>query len=369
MSSFSVTGVSSRTAARVGLLHLAHGTVETPNFMPVGTQGSVKAISSEELEEIGADIILSNAYHLYLRPGHDLIARAGGLHQFMQWHRPILTDSGGYQIFSLPALVKMTDEGVTFQSHIDGSTHFLTPEKVLEVQEALGVDIAMMFDQPVAYPATKEATKVAMDRTLLWAERLKAKRSLDTQLVFGIVQGGFDAEMRIESTERTVEIGFDGYALGGLSFGEPTELTGELTELMTHRLPKDQPRYMMGVGHPTDILAAVARGVDLFDCVLPTRLGRNGCAYTTYGRINMKNAQYVADFGPLDPDCSCKVCQKHSRAYLRHLYKSGEILAARLVTYHNLHFYLNLMRRLREAIRRDQFSEFKSGFERSYDED
>ncbi len=369
LSTFEVMQTPSPSSARAGLLRTAHGVVETPNFMPVGTQGTVKAMTSEELEEVGAQIVLCNAYHLYLRPGHELVRDAGGLHRFMNWNKPILTDSGGYQLFSLTALTKVSDEGVVFQSHIDGSTHMLTPEKVMEVQEALGVDIAMMFDEPVAYPATPESTRVALERSLLWGRRLHERRNLDTQLVFGIVQGGFDHDMRRESTRRTVEIGFDGYALGGLSVGEPADMTRELTELMTSLLPLDQPRYMMGVGHPTDILAAVSRGVDLFDCVLPTRLGRNGSAYTHAGRINLKNAQYVSDFGPLDPECPCRVCQKYHRAYIRHLYKSGEILAARLVTYHNLHFYLRLMTRIREAIRQGCYDRFVVEFLKTYGED
>ncbi|NCO35413.1 MAG: tRNA guanosine(34) transglycosylase Tgt [Armatimonadetes bacterium] len=368
MNNFSITAKSSKSAARVGVLHTAHGAVETPFFMPVGTQGTVKAMDSEELTEIRAQIVLANAYHLYLRPGHELVRRLGGLHSFMNWDKAILTDSGGYQIFSLPALTRVSDEGVVFQSHIDGSTHCLTPEMVIEIQEALGVDIAMMFDEPVAYPATLKETREALDRTIHWAERLEQRRSLKSQLVFGIVQGGFDEALRIESAERTVEVGFDGYALGGLSFGEPAEITHYLTEVMTARLPENLPRYMMGVGHPTDILDAVSKGVDMFDCVLPTRLGRNGSAYTRHGRINLKNAKFFDDTNPIDPDCACRVCQNYHRAYVRHLFKSGEILAARLLTHHNLHFYMGLMRDMRDAIREDRCTAYVAAFRQAYSE-
>jgi queuine tRNA-ribosyltransferase len=323
--------------------------------MAVATQGTVKAITAEELHELGAEMVLANAYHLAMRPGHELIAKAGGLHQFMNWHNPILADSGGYQVFSLPALRKVTDEGVTFQSHVDGATHLFTPEYVMEIEQALGVDIAMVFDEPVAYPADRSTTWESMERSLRWAQRCKAAHSRNDQALFGIVQGGTDATFREVSARETVRLGFDGYAIGGLSLGEPKALTFEMLDLCLAHLPENQPRYFMGVGHPEDILASIARGVDLFDCVLPTRLGRNGSAYTSQGRINIRNNQYLEDFSPLDPACDCLTCRGYTRAYLRHLVKSGEINGARLITYHNLHFYLNLMRKAREAIVRGEF--------------
>jgi len=366
MNHFTITAVSSECAARTGFLHTAHGTVATPLFMPVGTQGTVKAMTSEELREIGAEVVLANAYHLYLRPGHELVHRLGGLHSFMNWDGVILTDSGGYQIFSLPMLTEVTDEGVTFRSHIDGSLHHLTPEVVLEIQEALGVDIAMMFDQPLPYPATAVETREALERTLHWGRRFLQRRSLESQLLFGIVQGGFDEATRIEATERTVQLGFEGYALGGLSVGEPEEITQHLTAVMAARLPHDRPRYLMGVGHPTDILNAIAQGIDMFDCVLPTRLGRNGSAYTRHGRINLRNAQFAEDTSPLDPECTCGVCRHYHRAYIRHLIKSGEILAARLLTYHNLHFYLQLFREIRQAIRENRYLKYADQFRETY---
>lgn len=346
--SFQLEHTSGR--ARAGVLTLPHGVVRTPCFMAVATQGTVKAVTSEELHQLGAEIVLANAYHLAMRPGHDLIARAGGLHKFMNWNKPILTDSGGYQVFSLPALRKVTDEGVTFQSHVDGTTHLFTPEYVMEIEQTLGVDVAMVFDEPVAYPADRSTTWEGMERSLKWAQRCKAAHSRSDQALFGIIQGGTDATFREISARETMSIDFDGYAIGGLSLGEPKDLTFEMLDICLAHLPENQPRYFMGVGHPEDILTSIARGVDMFDCVLPTRLGRNGSAYTSQGRINIRNNQYVEDFSPLDPTCDCFTCRGYTRAYLRHLVKSGEITGARLMTYHNLHFYLTLMRKAQEAI-------------------
>jgi len=345
------------TGARRGRLTTPHGTVETPAFLPVGTQGTVKAITRGELLRLGVEMILCNAYHLYLRPGPELVARAGGLHRFINWPRPILTDSGGYQVFSLESLRRIGEEGVTFRSHLDGSEHMLSPEKATEVQQQLGADLIMCFDQPVPYPADHAAVSEATDRSDRWAERCRSTHPTGgAQALFGIVQGGVSADLRRRSTERLLEIGFEGYAIGGLSVGEPRAKMLEMVRVCTELLPRDRPRYLMGVGTPDDLVHSVACGVDLFDCVLPTRLGRNGAVFVTGGRLNMKNAQYEGDFSPLDPKCDCAVCRHHTRAYLRHLYKAGEILAARLATYHNLHHYQRLMATMRSSIERGRFS-------------
>jgi queuine tRNA-ribosyltransferase len=349
--------------ARRGRVTTAHGSFETPAFMPVATQGTVKAITRWELLELNAEIILCNAYHLYLRPGPELVRAASGLHGFMGWQRPILTDSGGYQVFSLEGLRKVTEEGVTFRSHLDGSQHLMTPERAVEVQRALGADIMMCFDQPVPYPSDRAATEEATDRSDRWAERSRAAHGdCESPALFGIVQGGFDPELRARSAARVTALDFAGYALGGLSVGEPRAITYEMMEHTLPLLPADRPRYLMGVGTPDELVEAVARGVDMFDCVLPTRLGRNGCVFVSTGRLNMKNARHQDDFGPLDPGCDCGVCRHHSRAYLRHLYKAGEILAARLATYHNLYYYLGLMARMRAAIAEGRFESFRREF-------
>ncbi len=351
---FAVEAACSDSRARAGRLRTAHGEVLTPAFMPVGTQGTVKAIVPDELIEIGVQIVLANTYHLHLRPGEKIVERAGGLHAFMNWQRPILTDSGGYQVFSLPDLRELDDEGVTFTSHLDGSTRRLTPEGVIGIQEALSADIAVTLDEPVPYGASDIKVRESMRRSHEWARRGLAAREKADQLVFGIIQGGMDPGLRTESAEQIVELAPDGYCIGGLSVGEPKELTRELTAVVCDVLPGDRPRHLMGVGLPEDIVAAIKAGADLFDCVLPTRLGRNGCAITSEGRLNMVRAEFTDHFGPLDPNCECPTCRNYSRAYIRHLYKAKEILAARLVTYHNLWFYTRMMERVRKEILRGQ---------------
>jgi queuine tRNA-ribosyltransferase len=356
-----------QTGARLGRLHTPHGVIETPIFMPVGTQATVKAMTPEELKEIHAQIILSNTYHLYLRPGHELVKAAGGLHKFMNWDRPILTDSGGFQVFSLGDLRKITEEGVAFQSHLDGSRHFLTPEKVMEIENALGADIIMAFDECAPYPADYDYVEKSMERTTRWAARCKeAHKNTDHQALFGIVQGGVYRDLRERSAKDLVEMDFPGYSIGGLSVGEPKALMYEVLEYTTPLLPKDKPRYLMGVGSPDALIEGVIRGVDMFDCVLPTRIARNGTAMTSQGRIAIKNAKYTDDFSPLDPNCDCYCCKNYTRAYLRHLYKAEEILSARLLTIHNLHFLLDLMRQVREAITEDRLMDFRNSFFEAY---
>ncbi len=372
---FRVTHTEGR--ARAGVLSTAHGEVETPAFMPVGTQGAVKGVTHRDLESVGAQILLSNTYHLYLRPGDDLIARRGGLHRFISWNKPILTDSGGYQVFSLADRRKITEEGARFRSHLDGSEHMLTPEKATDIQSQLGSDIAMVFDECLALPAEPAAVRASMERTLRWAcrarDRFLALRDglvpgvISTnpgQAQFGIVQGGVDRELREESAKQTVEVGFEAYAIGGLSVGEPPEVMYDVVSHTTPHLPADRPRYLMGVGTPQDIVEAVARGVDMFDCVLPTRNARNGQLFTSQGRINIKNVQYAEDDGPVDPACGCYTCRTYSRAYLRHLYAANEINAATLNTLHNLHFYLDTLRRIRESLRFGRFETFRYEFPR-----
>jgi queuine tRNA-ribosyltransferase len=336
--------------ARAGRLRTAHGEVLTPAFMPVGTQGTVKAMLPEELAEIGVQIALANTYHLHLRPGEEVVRRAGGLHAFMHWPRPLLTDSGGYQVFSLQGLRKVDDDGVTFISHLDGGTRRLTPESVIRIQEALGPDIAVTLDEPVPCGAEEEQVRRAMERSREWARRGLAARGREGQLIFGIVQGGMSPLLRAESAQQTAELGPDGFCIGGLSIGEPKDLTVELTAAACDALPENHARHLMGVGYPEDILDGLRSGADLFDCVLPTRLGRNGSAVTNEGRLNLDAAQYAEDFGPIDPACDCATCRGYSRAYIRHLYKAKEILAARLVTYHNLWAYTRLMERARREI-------------------
>src|SRR5690349_1865223 len=343
--------------------------------MPVGTQGAVKGLTHRDLESAGADILLSNTYHLYLRPGDDLIARRGGLHRFIGWSKPILTDSGGYQVFSLAERRTITEDGARFRSHLDGSEHLLTPEKAADIQAQLGSDISMVFDECLALPAGTSAVNASMQRTLRWAcrarERFLAIRSgvvagvvvtNPGQAQFGIVQGGTHRDLREESAKRTVEVGFEAYAIGGLSVGEPPETMYEVVSHTTPWLPADRPRYLMGVGTPEDIVEAVARGVDMFDCVLPTRNARNGQLFTRGGRINIKNAQYAEDDGPIDPECGCYTCRTFSRAYLRHLYAVNEINAATLNTLHNLYFYLDTLRRIRESLRFGRFETFRHEF-------
>jgi queuine tRNA-ribosyltransferase len=362
-----------KSKARVGRLATAHGEIDTPCFIPVGTQGTVKALSPKELEDSGAQIILANAYHLFLRPGVELIKKAGGLHKFMSWDKPVLTDSGGYQIFSLALLRKVKDEGVEFQSHIDGQKHFFTPEDVIRIQQDFDADIIMPLDECVHYPCAKDNAEVAMQRTISWARRSKALfdeyRVPSTEyraLLFGIVQGATYEDLRKECAERIVEINFDGYAIGGVSVGEPKNLRYNITSLVASILPQEKPRYLMGVGTPEDIIEAVGTGVDMFDCVVPTRYGRNGTAFTSEGKLIIRNAGYSEDFKPLDALCDCYACRNFSRAYLRHLFNTGEILALRLVSLHNVYFYLRLMQKVREAIRQDRFIEFKKEFLSNY---
>jgi queuine tRNA-ribosyltransferase len=365
---FRVITSDRETAARTGRLTTAHGDVLTPAFMPVGTQGTVKTLSPRELKEIGTQIILGNAYHLYLRPGPEVVAEAGGLHEFSGWDRPILTDSGGYQVFSLADLNKVTEEGVTFQSHLDGSHHLFTPEGTMEIQHALGADIIMCFDECTPYPCTRRAARTSMERTLRWAERcqetLRDLQQADgqNQALFGIVQGSTYPDLREECARMLVDMKFPGYALGGLSVGEPKTAMFEMISATMPQLPEDKPRYLMGVGFPEDLIAAVARGVDLFDCVLPTRNARNGSVFTRTGPLVVKNAIYARDFGPLDPDCQCDTCRHFSRAYLRHLFQAGEILAPRLATLHSLSFYMWLMREIRRSIAEGRFASWSREF-------
>lgn len=357
------------SAARTGRLTLPHGVVETPTFMPVGTQGSVKSLSQEDLETLDAPIILGNAYHLYLRPGIEVLEAAGGLHRFMDWPRPLLTDSGGFQIFSLAELNKVTPEGAAFQSHIDGSRHFFTPEKVVDIQLSIGADIIMCFDECTGYPVDRDQAAESMRMTLAWAERCKRQweaRAAVGNALFGIVQGSVFEDLRRESAAATVALDFPGYAIGGVSVGESKEEMYAAVECAAPLLPEDKPRYLMGVGPPEDMLEAIGRGVDLFDCVMPTRNARNGQLFTWQGRINIKNACHRADFGPLDPDCTCPVCRRYARAYLHHLYRAGEIAALRLNTLHNLSFMLQFGARVRQAIRAGRFREFRRTFLQAY---
>ncbi len=361
------------TGARRGRLTTPHGTVETPFFMPVGTQASVKALTQEALEELGAEIILANTYHLYLRPGHELVRKLGGLHQFMSWPRAILTDSGGYQVFSLSALRKMTDEGVRFRSHLDGSEHLLTPEKAVEIQLTLGSDIAMVLDECIETPAPRDHAETAVARTTAWARRARnyfrecAQRNGDLpQWQFGIVQGATFPDLRRESARQLLDLDFPGYAVGGLAVGEPHETTCEMTAEVTALLPEDRPRYLMGVGRPEQIADYVARGIDMMDCVLPTRAARHACLYTSEGRVLIKNARYAQDHRPIDPNCTCSVCRRYTRAYLRHLFAAGELTAAILATHHNVHFYLDIMRQIREAIEFGNLANFSSEMHARY---
>ncbi len=343
--------------------------VLTPIFMPVGTVGTVKGITTQELNQMSAQIILGNTYHLYLRPGHLRVERLGELHRFMAWDSPILTDSGGFQVFSLAGLNKIDDEGVTFQSHIDGSYHRFTPELSMEIQKALGSDIVMAFDQCPPYPATREVVEAAMQRTLRWAERGLKVELKDHQARFGIVQGGLYEDLRVKSAEEICGLPFDGYAIGGLSIGETPELMQKMAYHTAPLLPQDKPRYLMGVGRPEDLVEGVRAGIDMFDCVMPTRNARNGQLFTSRGKINIKNAKYADSNEPLDPECSCETCTKYSRAYLRHLFVSKELLSARLNTLHNLTYYLNLMRKMREAILENRFDEWVKTFYRNRGDD
>jgi queuine tRNA-ribosyltransferase len=363
------------TGARRGRLTTPHGVIETPVFMPVGTAATVKALTQEALEELGARIILANTYHLYLRPGHELIRKLGGLHSFMSWRGAILTDSGGYQVFSLADLRKITDEGVRFRSHLDGSEHLLTPEKAAEIQLALGSDVAMVLDECIETPAPREVAQAALQRTTAWARRARKyfleqveRNGEPSQWQFGIVQGATFKDLRQESARQLLALEFPGYAVGGLAVGEPHEVTCEMTSEVTALLPKEKPRYLMGVGRPEQLADYVARGIDMMDCVLPTRAARHACLYTTEGRVLIKNARYIADQRPIDANCTCSVCRRYTRAYLRHLFAAGEITAAILATHHNVHFYLDTMRQIREAISFGQLEKFATELRIRYNE-
>lgn len=356
-----------QSGARLGRLHTPHGVIDTPVFMPVGTQATVKTMSPEELIEMDAQIILSNTYHLFLRPGHEIIREAGGLHTFMNWPRPILTDSGGFQVFSLSDLRKISEEGVTFRSHLNGDKLFLSPEKATEIQNALGSDIIMAFDECPPYPADENYVKQSLERTTRWAERcLQAHARPHDQALFAIVQGGMYEKLRKQSALELTSMDFPGYAIGGLSVGEPKQLMYEMLEATMPYLPADKPRYLMGVGSPDALIEGSIRGVDMFDCVLPTRIARNGTTMTSQGRVVVRNAKYIRDFGPLDPECDCYTCRNYSRAYLRHLIKADETFGIRLTTYHNLYFLINLMRRVRQAIMEDRLLDFRDEFFEKY---
>lgn len=356
-----------QTGARLGRVHTPHGSFDTPVFMPVGTQATVKGMSPAELKEISAQIILSNTYHLYMRPGSDIVRDAGDLHGFMSWDRSILTDSGGFQVFSLSDLRDIKEEGVTFKSHIDGSKHFFTPESVIKVQNDLGADIIMAFDECIPYPAEYDYAKKSLERTTRWARRCKeAHKDNERQSLFGIVQGGIYKDLRIQSANELLELDFPGYAIGGLSVGEPAEDMYAMLECTVPLLPEDRPRYLMGVGSPDYLIDGSIRGIDMFDCVLPTRIGRNGTVLTSQGKIIARDAKYARDYTPLDPNCDCYACKNFTRAYIRHLLKAKEVLGIRLTTWHNLKFLLDLMKNIRQAIIDDRLGDFRKEFYTSF---
>ncbi|MFL6541059.1 MAG: tRNA guanosine(34) transglycosylase Tgt [Chthoniobacterales bacterium] len=363
---FQLLKTDHESKARRGRLTTAHGVIETPAFMPVGTQGSVKAVSPRELRELKAQIILGNTYHLFVRPGMDVIRHFGGLHRFMNWDGPILTDSGGYQIFSLGKIRKITEEGAHFQNHLDGTPTFISPEMAMEIQATLGSDIAMVLDECPPWPCEHDYAAKSLEMTVRWAKRSKEATHADGQLVFGIVQGATFDGLRREAAEATVQIGFDGYAIGGVSVGEPEPLMMKAVEDSEPFLPNDKPRYAMGLGTPPQLIELIARGVDMFDCVLPTRLARNGTAFTATGTLNLKNAEFTLDKGPIEEACTCPACREFARGYIRHLVKAEEILGLRLITLHNLHFYLELAAKARTAIENGTFAEFRRGFVGNY---
>jgi len=364
---FELLKVCSQTGARLGKIHTSHGIIDTPVFMPVGTQATVKAVLPRDLSEIGASIILANTYHLYLRPGFDIVKESGGLHRFMGWNSPILTDSGGFQVFSLGSLRKVTDNGVYFKSHIDGAEHFISPEKAIEIQNALGADIIMSFDECVSYPSEYTHAQSAVERTTQWAYRCQQAHKREDQALFGIVQGGVFKDLRYKSATELVGFDFPGYSIGGLSVGEPKDVMYEVLDYTVPLLPKEKPRYLMGVGSADAILEAVFRGVDMFDCVLPTREARHGTVMTTKGKLVLRNATYSRDYNPIDEDCECYACRNFTRAYIRHLIKADEILAAVLTSIHNLKFLVDLMNNVRKAILEDRFYEYKQNFyEKAY---
>ncbi|MFA1641661.1 tRNA guanosine(34) transglycosylase Tgt [Chryseomicrobium imtechense] len=356
-----------QTGARLGIVHTPHGSFETPTFMPVGTQATVKTMSPEEIKGMDAGIILSNTYHLWLRPGHDIIREAGGLHKFMNWDRAILTDSGGFQVFSLSDMRKIEEEGVHFRNHLNGDKLFLSPEKSMEVQNALGSDIMMAFDECPPYPASHEYMKASAERTSRWAERcMTAHTNTDNQGLFGIIQGGEYEDLRRQSAQDIISLDFPGYAIGGLSVGEPKDVMNRVLEFTTPLMPDNKPRYLMGVGSPDSLIDGAIRGVDMFDCVLPTRIARNGTMFTKKGRLVIKGAKFARDFGPVDETCDCYTCKNYSRAYLRHLFKADETFGLRLASTHNLHFLMNLMKDVRQAIREDRLLDFKEEFFEEY---
>ena len=369
-----MVATDAETKARAGVLHTPHGIVETPVFMPVGTLGTVKTLSQRELRELDARIILGNTYHLYLRPGMALMTEAGGLHDFMNWDRAILTDSGGFQVHSLAALNKITEDGVVFQSHIDGSKHLFTPEKVIEIEHLLGADIAMVFDECTPYPCSREDAKAAGERTLRWARQCLdaydkyGRKSLagHAQALFGIVQGSTYPDLRVRFAEETVALNFSGYAVGGTCVGEPKEKTWEAVSTVASHLPADRPRYMMGSGTPEDLIRGVMRGIDMFDCVMPTRNARNGTVFTQRGKVSIRAARHAREFEPIDADCACYACRNYTRAYIRHLHHTREILGLRLATIHNVHFYLQLMRQMRQAIIAGDFAHWQTTFTNFY---
>ena len=360
--------VDKNSGARRGIVHTPHGDIQTPVFMPVGTQATVKAMTPEELKEmVEAQIILANTYHLYFRPGHKLVEEAGGLHEFMRWDRPILTDSGGFQVFSLGDLRKISEEGADFKSYLDGSKHFFSPEKVMEIENSLGADIIMAFDECVKYPETYEYTKKSMERTTRWAKRcLDAHAKKDVQALFGIIQGGFYKDLREKSAKDLIELNFPGYAIGGISVGEPKEVFLDILRYTAPLMPENKPRYLMGVGSPDYLIEAALAGIDMCDCVLPTRIARNGTALTWRGKVVVRNATYERDFSPLDPECDCYTCKNYTRAYIRHLVKEKEILGIRLLSIHNLRFLTKLMERIRIEIENDNLLEFKNEFYKKY---
>ncbi|GMV23879.1 MAG: queuine tRNA-ribosyltransferase [Acidimicrobiia bacterium] len=374
---FTISATDGR--ARRGQLTLPHGVVQTPAFMPVGTRAAIKGVAFDQVDTLAPDIILANTYHLHLRPGDDLIARAGGVHRFMGWDKPVLTDSGGYQVFSLASRRTITEEGARFRSHIDGREHLLTPESAVDIQARLGSDIAMIFDECAPWPADRGVVEAAMERTLRWARRGRDRflslqrgeapdvpRATPGQMQFGIIQGGTHPDLRDRSVAGTIDIGFDAYAIGGLSVGEPVDLMYDIVEHTARQLPEDRPRYLMGTGMPDDLIECVARGIDMFDCVLPTRNARNGQLLTRRGVIAIKNARYAEDFSPPDPECGCPTCRRHTRAYLRHLYMVGEMTAATLNSVHNLYFYLDTMRLIRKAIESGTFEELRQAFHQTF---
>ena len=367
MFSFKIEKKSSQCKARTGVIKTNHGTIKTPVFMPVGTRATVKAMNNDELKSIGSQIILSNTYHLYLKPGQEIIRKADGLHKFMNWDKPILTDSGGFQVFSLSDTRKISEEGVEFRSHIDGSKHFISPEKSMEIQNDLGSDIMMAFDECCPYPASHEYTENSMMRTLRWLKRCKEyHKNTENQNLFGIIQGGMYKDLREYSAKNTIEFDLPGYAVGGLSVGEPRDMMIDLLDFTTDFMPEDKPRYLMGVGSPDYLFESVEKGIDMCDCVLPTRIARNGTALTSKGKLVVKNAKYKEDFSPLDDDCDCYACKNHTRAYIRHLLNVDEILGARLLSIHNLRFLIRLMEKIRTAIEEDKYMEFKDEFYQNY---